>query len=270
MHVHACYTYVHVHGCIYTMVPSHSVQLDYRLANTSITIPAVTSEVCFTINIIDDELLELNEEVNLTLSSDDSATKLSAVFTINDDDPVEIMFENARYSVNESAGEVPITVAINGTVAVPLSFSLLLFPITANGSDFVDANISKSLALFSNMEELAVRIINDALPEGEETFRAVLMVPEESAEAGMYCVYVTVCRCKQRSYKAAHTHVQHVRHTFLVYILNTILNTTKEHITFYVQDQITHACVRACVRVCLRAYVHACMCEFSRGRHVLV
>ena len=86
---------------------------DYTTTNnTLLFIPGQTSRT-FTVPIINDANVELNEIFNVTLSNPTNATLGApnpATVTIIDDDVPTVQFDSATYSVDENAGPAIITV----------------------------------------------------------------------------------------------------------------------------------------------------------------
>ncbi|HEY6166600.1 MAG TPA: Calx-beta domain-containing protein, partial [Verrucomicrobiae bacterium] len=136
----------------------------------------------FQVQIANDNVGELDETVNLTLSNAGGGASLgapaAAVLTITDDDR-SVGFSSSSYTVNEAAGAATITVNRFGVAsgAVSVSFSTTNGTATA-GVDYTNVSGSVSWADGDLLPKtFTIPIVNDTLVEGDETVILSLSSP---------------------------------------------------------------------------------------------
>ena len=84
-----------------------------------VTMPANERQTTFSINIIDDSILELRENFTIELIEPTTANvqrgdPYEAIITIVDDDPITVMWEDVLYSVDEADGMVQVALNASG------------------------------------------------------------------------------------------------------------------------------------------------------------
>ena len=143
-------------------------------------------EACFRFTLNDDEIVEGNEVILFKLTRMDlpGEDPITTMFTILDDDIAEIGFEDAVYRVSESDSFLVLNITVSNQIVLPIEYTIHLLPDTATGEDFDSSNVTKAVALFGLPETQLIQIFDDELPEGRESFRAKLSVPQESADLG--------------------------------------------------------------------------------------
>lgn len=142
----------------------------------------------FTVPIVDDALVEPNESINLALSDPSGAslgTQSGAQLYIANND-VYFNLSASSYSVNETAGSVTITVYRSG--GSPGAFSVDYA--TGNGSAQAGADytaVSGTLTWASGQyggKTFVIPILDDTLPEPQETVNIALSNPTNGAKLG--------------------------------------------------------------------------------------
>ncbi len=132
----------------------------------------------FSVAIVDDNVVEPNKTVNLTLSNPSFGGVLggqsTAVLTIVDDDTM-VEFTDSVFRVNENGTNALITLRRSGVLT---NFASVTFAIT-NGTatdalDFVATNVAVTFAPGQTAASVRVRIIDDTLVEGDETANMML------------------------------------------------------------------------------------------------
>ncbi|OLE51635.1 MAG: hypothetical protein AUG51_22030 [Acidobacteria bacterium 13_1_20CM_3_53_8] len=139
----------------------------------------------FTVPIINDNNIEPDETINITLSNPTNGSALgsrsTALITILNDDyggPSQTQFSNATYTASESAGNARMTVVRSGDTSGPAT---VLYT-TSDGSaqQRADYTVNAGLLNFSPGEtskSFNVLITDDAFPEGDETVALALSNP---------------------------------------------------------------------------------------------
>ena len=153
-------------------------------------------------SIIDNQVVQLNRSVNLTLNNATSTstnnvvstnnasigTNSAAVLTIIDNDNT-FSFSATDYVVSEAAGNLQVNVLRSGQntgvvsvvcATIPLSIANAATP----GADYVA--VSATLPFSPGVSNVAftVPIVNDTLPEGNEFFGLLLTNPLPVGEIG--------------------------------------------------------------------------------------
>ncbi len=146
-----------------------------------------------TIPIVDDELLEGDETVNLSLFNPTGGASLgnekTATLTILDTDrPGEIQFSTSTYSIREDGGSATITVTRDsaiGSVSVDYATET---PNTANpamaDADYIPTQGTLTFNAGETTKTLTIPILNDDLVEGTETVQIALANPSNGAILG--------------------------------------------------------------------------------------
>jgi hypothetical protein len=113
---------------------------DYTATNGQLVFTPGQVSRTFTVPIINDPNIELNETFNVTLSNPTNATLGTpnpATVTIIDDDLPTVQFDSATYSVDENAGPaiITVTLSVSSPVAVTVDYATSDGTATA-GSDY--------------------------------------------------------------------------------------------------------------------------------------
>jgi hypothetical protein len=149
------------------------------------------SDKTFTVPIFDDVIFEGDETFSLLLKKPTGGATIgvpdSAVVTIIDDDqPGTVQFSEATYSVNEDGGSIAITVTRVGGSDGAISVDYYSY----NGTAVAGEDYSKTKGVLSwddgdtDDKTFTVDILDDAIFEGDETFRLLLRYPEGGATIG--------------------------------------------------------------------------------------
>jgi beta-glucanase (GH16 family) len=162
---------------------------DYTdVSDTLIFTPGVTSRV-FAVPITQDSWDENEETVTLTLSNAVSATVGSnnpATLTIeDDDDPPNLGFSSATYSVSEDAGTVDILVTLDAPSALTVTVGYTATGGSATpGEDYEIVSRPLTFTLGVTSQTITVTIIDDEMEEGEETVTLTLYDPRNATISG--------------------------------------------------------------------------------------
>ncbi|MBT9143589.1 MAG: hypothetical protein DDT29_01997 [Dehalococcoidia bacterium] len=154
---------------------------DYTVASGTLTFdPGVTSQ-SFTVTILNDDLVEGDETLNLTLSNPTNAvlgTPPVAVLTIIDDEMPEVMFDSATYMVAEDGIEAIITVVLSQATLNTVTVDYATSDGTATApDDYTAASGTLTFAPGVTSQSFTVTILDDALVEGNETVNLTLSNP---------------------------------------------------------------------------------------------
>ena len=155
---------------------------DYTTTNnTLLFIPGQTSRT-FTVPIINDANVELNEIFNVTLSNPTNATlgaSNPATVTIIDDDVPTVQFDSATYSVDENAGPaiITVTLSVSSPTAVSVDYATSDGTATA-GSDYTAMSGTLNFLPGQTVLTFTVPITDDLLTnELSETVNLTLSNP---------------------------------------------------------------------------------------------
>jgi C1A family cysteine protease len=166
---------------------------DYTTASGILNFADGETSKTFSVTVLDDSDVELNESVNLILSGPTDGATLgspaSAVLTITDNDipqPGQIQFGSSNYSVNEAGGSVTLTVTRSGGSDGSVSVTYATNDGTAAaGSDYTA--VSGTITFTdgdTNPKTFSIAIQNDGLIEGSETVNLTLSSPTGGAGLG--------------------------------------------------------------------------------------
>ncbi len=155
---------------------------DYTAASGTLTFASGEISKTITLTTLQDNLVEGDETLVLSLSSPTGGAALSspnqAVVTIQDDDTANrgtIHFAQSNYTVTESAGVAVITVVRTGGSSGTVSVQYATSDGTARaGSDYTATSGTLTFADGETSKTFTVTILNDALTEGQETVQLIL------------------------------------------------------------------------------------------------
>lgn len=156
---------------------------DYLAASGVLTFTSGQTSQIFSVTILDDNLAnEGDETVELTLSVPSNAglgTPNPATLTITDNDPLpEVQFEQADFNVAENGGPAVITVVLSAPSAVTVTVEYASSDVTAiAGADYEAVADTLTFPPTQTSLTFAVTIIDDSLPEAEETLALTLSNP---------------------------------------------------------------------------------------------
>ena len=153
---------------------------DYLPLPSSVTIPAGEASASVTLAPIDDTLVEEDEDVTLTLVSNNAyaidVAQRTATATIHSEDifPAVISFEMAEQSVTEDAGTFPVTLLRSGNLELT---SHVIVSMAGIGTAEPDVDYSTSgfldvitFAPGQTTAEFSVEILDDETDEFDEIF----------------------------------------------------------------------------------------------------
>lgn len=141
------------------------------------------------IPIVDDDIVEPDETINLTLLNPTGEATLAepstAVFTIIDND-VFLQFSDTNFVVNEDGTAIaPVTVTREGRLDQPFSATVALTDGTATAPfDYDNTPILVNFAPGETVQTVAVPIVDDTESEPTETVQLTLINPSEGARIG--------------------------------------------------------------------------------------
>lgn len=147
---------------------------DFVSTSGTLTIPAGVTSGIIHVPTNGDTAVESDETLSLLLSNPTGPsvlTRSAAVGTIrNDDNAGVIQFSSATYSVSEAGGAAVITFTRTGGTsgAVSVDFSTANGTATA-GSDYSAVATTVTFAHGESSKTVSIPVLNDSLPEGDET-----------------------------------------------------------------------------------------------------
>jgi uncharacterized delta-60 repeat protein/uncharacterized repeat protein (TIGR01451 family) len=154
---------------------------DYVFTSSVLNFAAGEVRKTVVIPILDDNLGEGNETVNLNLFSPSTGTSLgtpsTALLTIVDDEDT-LSFSQATFDVNENATNAFISVVRMGSPSGSVSVAYTVTNGTATaGQDYSVVSGTLVFSTFEVVKTFSIPILDDALPEGDETVRLSLSSP---------------------------------------------------------------------------------------------
>lgn len=144
---------------------------DYTAVSGTLTIAAGQTTGVITIPILNDNLSEADESltVNLTNPTNGTIADSQALVTILINDLPSLSI--ADVSVNEDAGNAPLTVSMSQTAPFDISFQVSTLNGTAqSGLDYTAVAGTVTIPANQNGVSFYVPILNDTAPENDETF----------------------------------------------------------------------------------------------------
>ncbi len=156
---------------------------DYTATAGTLSFAAGQTSKTFAVPITNDTAAEVNETVNLTLSSPAGASlgaNPTAVLTINDNDagPSQLKFSIAKYNVTEGAPSATISVLRQGNVSGVASVNYATSNGTnVSGNDYTAASGTLNFAANQNSRTFTISIMNDTLAERSELVNLTLSNP---------------------------------------------------------------------------------------------
>ncbi|WP_254564525.1 Calx-beta domain-containing protein [Oscillatoria sp. HE19RPO] len=163
--------------------------LDYD--PTPIAVDFAPGETLQTVELplVDDEIIEPDETINLTLLNPTGEATLTepstAVFTIVDND-VLLQFSEANFVINEDGTAIaPVTITREGRLDQPFFATVALTDGTATTPfDYNNTPILVNFAPGETVQTVAVPIVDDTESEPNETLQLTLTNPSEGARIG--------------------------------------------------------------------------------------
>lgn len=164
--------------------------VDYILKNAAVRLRPGAARSCVGIQIVEDLLVETTERFELKLVSLDSnlvsVLGSNSVVFINDNDFIQLTFEEAVYEVSESIADSHLALLVcivrNTSLEIQIPDNMVNITIateegTANGDiDFVSKQTNLSLILDSGSTKVCecIQVLADRLVEMDEEFDVVL------------------------------------------------------------------------------------------------
>ncbi|HEY0170384.1 MAG TPA: Calx-beta domain-containing protein [Pyrinomonadaceae bacterium] len=158
---------------------------DYEATSGTLTLPPLATSGVIRVRIIGDTQVEPEETFKVTISGPVNAgfDKFEGTATIiNDDGPTLVRFLNNFREVNESAGQVVLTVVRSGDLSAPSTVSYATSDGTANEvSDYTLTLGTLGFAAGEVEKSFPVLVTNDVFAEPQETFNVTLSAPDGAA-----------------------------------------------------------------------------------------
>ncbi|HYV09698.1 MAG TPA: Calx-beta domain-containing protein, partial [Pyrinomonadaceae bacterium] len=179
---------------------------DYVAASGTLTIPALATSATINIPINGDTTVEPDETFTVALSN---PKNISSLFTTNvtvtiANDDATLQLSNNAFSVNESAGQAPVTVTRIGDTsrAASVQFATtdaagLQSCTVANGKasercDYGTAVGTVRFAIGETTKTFFIPIVDDALVEGDETFTVNVSGPSAATLGSTTVATITI------------------------------------------------------------------------------
>jgi uncharacterized protein YcfL len=155
---------------------------DYTAVSDILTFDPGNIIETFNVPITDDLVTELDEFIDLTLSSPSGAslgTPSTASLSIIDNDTTPtVQFSAANFDVNEGDGSATVEVAISNPSSQPISVTYATSDNTAlNGFDYTAVSNTLTIAPLAVTETFTVPILQDSFDEPNEAITLTLSSP---------------------------------------------------------------------------------------------
>jgi hypothetical protein len=148
-----------------------TLNTDYTITGTTVSIPAGSTSAFVTINNIADVLYEGNEFVEVTITTANNASigsPSNVIMTINDDDAAPTVSISASpTSITEAAGTGDITVTLSAISGLPTTVILSYSGTASNGIDY-NSNTNAIIAAGASSTTVNVTATDDSVFEGNE------------------------------------------------------------------------------------------------------
>jgi Tol biopolymer transport system component len=156
---------------------------DYATRSETLTFAPGETDKLLAIQIFNDEVIDPDETVTLTLSGPTGnailGTRSVATLTIEDDDPHLFLFSASDYEVSEAGFSLLVTVTVSGAPTVPVSVAYSTSDGTASErSDYVTARGRLTFAPGERAKTFRLLVVNDVFVEGDETVNLTLSDPK--------------------------------------------------------------------------------------------
>ena len=170
---------------------------DFTANSGTLTFADGVNEQTIDIAVTNDSTDESDETFTVTLSNASSGVEFgnitTATVTIKDDDnPTaqidEIQFQQATYTVDESAGTVQLTIVRSGNNGGEVSVDYATDSGTANVFDYNHQSGTLIFANGVNTQTIDITIDNDIFDESDEEFSVTLSGASSGAELGLSTV----------------------------------------------------------------------------------
>jgi uncharacterized delta-60 repeat protein len=168
-------------GISYTMFGGTATNADYTSVSGTLTFADGETSKTFSVAINNDALDEADETFNLSLNSVTGSgslgTPISAIVTIQDDDPMPSISVGDAVELEGNSGTRAIAFPVTLSVASGrvVSFNLTTGDGSASaGTDFIATSASRQLSAGQTFTTFVVNITGDSVVEPDETFTVTL------------------------------------------------------------------------------------------------
>lgn len=168
--------------------------LDLHPIEAQISFAEFENTSSITLNILSDDIPENDEHFTITLSNPGGGaaladTNTAAQLTVLSND-VPVRFGSTSTTVQEDAGQLTLTVfrgsLSNGTSIGPTDITTTVYYNTTSGTatpgtDYTTATGTVTFASGDTSKTISIPILDDELPEGDETFTVSLWTPSSGS-----------------------------------------------------------------------------------------
>ena len=168
----------------YTITGTSSNGTDYTSLPLTATLDAGKSSIDIPVNVIDDDLIEGDEMVILTIDKITTTlpvtigTQKTASVIIDDDDDTDMNVNIDINTVNAAEpstnGSFTISIAPGKRTSVPITIAYTITGTAVNGTDYAAVSGSVIIPAGSNSIAVPVNVIDDNLIEGDETVQVTI------------------------------------------------------------------------------------------------
>ena len=177
----------------YSINGSATASADYTTLPGSVTIPAGASSATITVDVLNDNVVELAETVVLTLTGTNhagasvSAANHSATVAVTDDDATTVSITATDASGSESgANGALFTVTLAGGKVAPAGGLVVNYAVTGTataGDDYTSLPGSVSILAGASSATIAITVLDDNVVESSETVVVTLTLTDHPGVA---------------------------------------------------------------------------------------
>lgn len=175
----------------YSITGTATSGTDFTTLNGSVLIPALTSSVNIDVSAIDDNIVEGDETVILTLSGTDnsriSVAAQAATITFEDNDAAEFSVISTQGTAAENGTDVPtngqFTITLSKPARVDTTIDISMSGSATDGEDYTSITSPVTFLAGETEKTIPLVVSEDELVEGDET--AILTISNPQATGGL-------------------------------------------------------------------------------------
>ena len=156
---------------------------DFSAASGTALLPAGSRSVFVMVPVLSDEIPELNERLEVTLSAPVNASlgSATAIGTILDDDGLPSLGVTASAASEGTGNSIEFSIRASNVHSVPMSVKYRIIPVSATeGEDYTASSGTVIIAPGSTGALVEVSLLGDELDEGSESLVIELFDPENA------------------------------------------------------------------------------------------
>jgi hypothetical protein len=165
----------------YTVAGTASKGVDHDLADGTLTIPAGSTSLDKTFQIIDDSIYDDSETINVSMGTPTNATlgiDSVHIVTIKDNELAPVVnFQSATQSISEAGGSLAMVLTLDKVSSKPVTVIVASSGSAIRTTDYTLAQTTITIPAGSLSQTLQIPIVDDTLFEAAETLILTLQAP---------------------------------------------------------------------------------------------